>query len=1199
MDFRRNWVVLALIAAVGVGGAVAGSERGIGRNRAPRRPVGIRRQPANPISIATDPPFHWTQQLDGQAGADDFANSVAFDSNGNVAAAGVITDPNGAQRFTVAKFSPRGDVLWVRTLTGLNANGDNAANAVAFDNQGNVAAAGHLDNGNGFPDADFAVMKWKANGDPLWSAPQTFDGGVNGDDSANSIAVDSVGNVIAVGYHQISGGEINDYDFVAMKFAGSDGVRSVFYTRGGSDASEDEARCVAVEYDAVKAGSGVQEDFVVGGFLRDDNQWKFYVVKLNGGALSPGEMVRWEYAPENNVEGDASAESIAIDGGQNVVAGGYLDNGEGTGHAVVKLAGATGTPVWADTPPTARGIATYLPVDSYGSYLSALAIDASGDIVTTGVSYGEGTGDLTVVKFLGADGTTQFSNRINGDPFGSSAGYDIAVLPNNFMVVVGSIDLGGSQGQGDFGTFVALKLDPGGNQVWKRSLNGGGADFDSAYSVAVDGAGNIVAAGDLGSPSLGDRQFVVAYVDQFAPAVRFLQATPNMLPPTGGEANIAAEIQENVDTAYVSAEITAPGGGSEIVPLTREIPFSPNFPAEFWSARYQFPANAGSTPATYNIKILTGDVNGNNGFGGAEQVVVDSDSVTPTITLCEVTPNYFSYAGGSTLIAADVTDNVGVDHVEAKVLHPDGITGSIVPLELTTGNRYEGTFDVPANSGSEPEFYDVDISAADAAGNSTNTFCNTIQVDMFDGTAPVLSNCDVTPRNVPRTGAMIALSCNADDNVEVSIVKAEITRPDEGTDVVFLEQTPDTNQFSGQYSVPANAVNAPQQYSVTFFAEDLQGNADEEPCGDITIASADAEQPNIVQCSVTPNFFDHQGGAALISADVTDNVGVQRVEAKVLLPDGFTTIIVPLELVSGNRFEGSFNTLPNSGSEPEFYDVDLEAEDAAGNLTNSFCDTILVDSQDVSPPVLSDCQVTPRNLPSSGGSVSLSAAATDNRDLVLVQAVINLPGGGTDTVVLTQAGMSDTYTGSYQAASNSTNAPKANQDSFAARDAEGNTAQEPCGVFTVASDDDEAPIIATCAVSPDVVSPSGGPVQVTADVTDPSGLASVQARIVRPDGGVNTVSMPLISGSSYAGVFAAPANQSAQDAVYTVFIVARDTSGNTSVLRCGTVTVLSPDVDPPSLTGARVSPPYRSAAGGAFSLEVQATDNRGVAEVAE
>jgi len=85
-------------------------------------------------------------------------------------------------------------------------------------------------------------------------------------------------------------------------------------------------------------------------------------------------------------------------------------------------------------------------------------------------------------------------------------------------------------------------------------------------------------------------------------------------------------------------------------------------------------------------------------------------------------------------------------------------------------------------------------------------------------------------------------------------------------------------------------------------------------------------------------------------------------------------------------------------------------------------------------------------------------------------------------------------------------------------------------------------ITATSATSP--ASSDGGPVPVTATVTDAGGVKEVYALITLPGGGSERVNMFLTSGAIYQGTFNAPANYEFDPALYIVIVNAADKSDN-------------------------------------------------------
>jgi uncharacterized delta-60 repeat protein len=208
----------------------------------------------------------WRQELNGTANGRDEAFSVAVDHQGNVLTAGLIENTGMSVDFTVAKFGRDGTLLWRQELNG-TANGSDVAVSVTVDNQGNALAAGFIENpGTSF---DFTVAKFDRDGTLLWR--RELAGTASGFDVATSVAVNHQGNVVAAGFTENTGTSV---DFTVAKFD-RDGTllwqRDLNGTANGSDVAESLA--VDTQGNVVASGrtfhSDTFDDFTVAKFDRD------------------------------------------------------------------------------------------------------------------------------------------------------------------------------------------------------------------------------------------------------------------------------------------------------------------------------------------------------------------------------------------------------------------------------------------------------------------------------------------------------------------------------------------------------------------------------------------------------------------------------------------------------------------------------------------------------------------------------------------------------------------------------------------------------------------------------------------------------------------------------------------------------------------------------------------------------------------
>jgi len=169
----------------------------------------------------------WRQEINGTANERDEAFAVTTDAVGDVVAAGITNRMEvcpypffcfDLSDFTVVKFSGAdGTELWRRVIKGTATDSFDVARAVTADGEGNVVAAGWITNtGTG---RDFTVIKFDGvSGEESWR--QEINGTANGPDSALAVTVDGAGNVVAAGSAFNSG---TGYDFTVVKLRGEDG----------------------------------------------------------------------------------------------------------------------------------------------------------------------------------------------------------------------------------------------------------------------------------------------------------------------------------------------------------------------------------------------------------------------------------------------------------------------------------------------------------------------------------------------------------------------------------------------------------------------------------------------------------------------------------------------------------------------------------------------------------------------------------------------------------------------------------------------------------------------------------------------------------------------------------------------------------------------------------------------------------------
>jgi len=410
-----------------------------------------------------------------------------------------------------------------------------------------------------------------------------YDGPVHSADSANAIAVDNSGNIYVTGGGTVSG---LPPDYVTIKYD-STGHQQWLASFNGGDNTAEFANAIAIDDSGNVYVTGIAWGY------GDDSDYG--TIKYN----SSGEQ-QWvgRYdGPGHNLD---TAMAIAVDFSGNVyVTGRSTGSGANYDYATIKY-NASGQEEW---------VARYNgPGDGYDE-ARAVAVDASGNVYVTGISFGLGTDlDYATIKY-NPSGIEQWVTRYNGPGNGEDLAYAIAIDGSANVYVTGW-----SVGSGTGFDYATIKYNSDGQQQWVARYNGPRNDSDGGYAMVLDGSENVYVTGEsvgLGTNSdyatinynpAGQEQWVARYN---GPANYRDSAT-----------HIAVDRVGNV---YVTGYST--GLGTDYDYST--IRYSPSG-GEEWVARYNGPAGFGDV--AYAVAV---DTSGNVYVTGASDGLgTNSDYVT-------------------------------------------------------------------------------------------------------------------------------------------------------------------------------------------------------------------------------------------------------------------------------------------------------------------------------------------------------------------------------------------------------------------------------------------------------------------------------------------------------------------------------------------------------------------------------------------
>jgi hypothetical protein len=352
-----------------------------------------------------------------------------------------------------------GSVSWQATYA-LAAGTTNVGKGVAVDSAGNVFVAGGTFDGI---DYDAMIQKYTSAGVLVWT--KTYAGAFGGDDEALSAAVDSAGNVIAVGYEDNG----SDFDFWIGKYDTNGNV--VFTRRIDTGGQDDYARGVTVD--------GSNNIFFAGASTTAAKGYDLQLYKLPPAGSPTTQSVAYNSAGTNDDLGIA----ISLDAaGNSLVVGAKSTLATGYDGLIAKFPAAFGAPTWTKT---------YAGAGTAFDYGFGAATDGSNNVYAAGVTQVNLQND-TWVRKLASNGNTTWTQTHAGASSGADAAYDVCVDATGSVVVAGYEIVTG------FGanTWVR-KYDSAGNTTWTLSYNGPGNAEDHLFGCAIGSGNNIFVTGDV------------------------------------------------------------------------------------------------------------------------------------------------------------------------------------------------------------------------------------------------------------------------------------------------------------------------------------------------------------------------------------------------------------------------------------------------------------------------------------------------------------------------------------------------------------------------------------------------------------------------------------------------------------------------------------------------------------------------------
>ncbi len=349
----------------------------------------------------------WANSYNGTANSNDEGAGICVDVNGNVYVTGSVQNLNRGYDIVILKYNSAGALVWNKEYYSPGINAEDKAWGIAVDTDNNIFITGYGTTGNGY--TRIVTQKYLPNGELLWSA---FDENSSGDSRGLAIAVNSTG-VYVTGYVPAN----NSSDVVLLKY-GHNGGNPVFrQTSGGS--GEDKAWGIVVDADNV---------YITGYVTVGVNNTDCYTAKYSSGG-----SLLWSNQFNGTGNEIDKAWGIVVDtDGSVYITGQTAVTSTNTNYITVKYSN-TGTEVWANQyngPINGEDIA------------SSIGLLGTNSVIVTGKSWGTALNyDYATVRYNSSTGNQNQVSRYSYSGNSSDMAEDLAITPTNKIVVTGFSEL--------------------------------------------------------------------------------------------------------------------------------------------------------------------------------------------------------------------------------------------------------------------------------------------------------------------------------------------------------------------------------------------------------------------------------------------------------------------------------------------------------------------------------------------------------------------------------------------------------------------------------------------------------------------------------------------------------------------------------------------------------------------------------------
>jgi hypothetical protein len=214
-------------------------------------------------------------------------------------------------------------------------------------------------------------------------------------------------------------------------------------------------------------------------------------------------------------------------------------------------------------------------------------------------------------------------------------------------------------------------------------------------------------------------------IDGTPPVITNGVLSPSTLPSSGGNSQISVDIIDESGVQNTTAQVFGSDGSYQAISLYQGS-------GDTYYGTLEAPANYSEGTVSYGVEVQAYDLFNNYNASAIGEVQVEGQpqfDEAPWISMTELWPQFLPAEGGTVTISAEAGDNRGLSAVYATITPVSGGSVTEVGLNGVSSSRFEGSYEMPANTGPLAAEYLVEVVVQDDIGQEGRALAGTITVE--------------------------------------------------------------------------------------------------------------------------------------------------------------------------------------------------------------------------------------------------------------------------------------------------------------------------------------------------------------------------------------------------------------------------------------------------------------------------------------